>query len=178
MPSQLPPAYRWLHDVKGVPQMVQEAVALLGVHELEGIRDNQTILGWAREVRLANVYTHDSIAWCGLLCAVVAKRASKPVVEGALWAANWCKWGRPSPLPSLGDVIVYTRPGGHHVNVYIAEDEVAYHGIGGNQSDTVSIARILKSRAKCVRRPKYKVQPDGVRPYFVGASGALSTDEK
>jgi hypothetical protein len=79
--------------------------------------------------------------------------------------------------PGLGDVLVFTRNGGGHVGFYVAEDKDCYHVLGGNQSNSVTITRIAKSRCIAFRRPIYINTPASVKPYLVGASGAISEDE-
>jgi uncharacterized protein (TIGR02594 family) len=173
----LPAAYAWLEGLTPLPRMIAEGIKLYGVKEAPGRADNPTILAWAAETGLSSVYQHDETAWCGLFAALVAKRAGKPVVAGPLWALNWQHFGVTSPQAGLGDILVFVRPGGGHVGLYIAEDDGAYHVLGGNTADTVSIARIAKDRLRAARRPVYNVQPATVKPYIVAASGALSTNE-
>lgn len=172
----LPAAYAWLRDETG-PRMVLEALKLYGTLEAPGARDNPTIIGWAREVDLIKTYSHDSIPWCGLFMAVVAKRSGKPIVDSPLWALSWADFGRLAPAPMLGDVLTFKRDGGGHVALYVGEDAGAYHCLGGNQSDKVCITRIAKSRLYRARRPAYNVQPDNVRKVTLVANGKLSTNE-
>jgi uncharacterized protein (TIGR02594 family) len=135
-------------------------------------------MGWAREVGLDTSYSDDSVPWCGLFAAVVAKRAGKGVVDAPLWARNWAKFGSIAGTPSLGDILVFVRDGGGHVGFYVAEDESAYHVLGGNQSDAVTITRIAKNRCIAARRPVYINKPESVKPYWIKADGALSTNER
>ncbi|PTR07533.1 uncharacterized protein (TIGR02594 family) [Novosphingobium sp. GV055] len=178
MPT-LPPAYGWLSALAQRPRMIDAALALYGVTEMPGAANNPQIIGWAKELggTVAKVYTADSIAWCGLFMAVVADRAGKTVPANPLWALSWAQFGNPAPVPGLGDVLTFRRDGGGHVGLYVAEDEAAYHVLGGNQGDRVSIARIAKSRFYAARRPVYQVQPASVKPYRVAAQGQLSTNE-
>lgn len=176
-----PADYAWLDRVKGAPRMVVEGRKLFGVVETPGPADNPVILGWARELGLERVYSDDSIPWCGLWMAVVAKRAGWEPVKDPLWARNWLNFGRPVPIheASLGDVLVFSRPGGGgHVGEYVGHDAGYFHVLGGNQKDAVTIARLAKSRCIGVRRPKWRLmKPLGVRPYLLAASGAVSTNE-
>lgn len=177
MSSPLPNPYGWLPLVVGLPRMVQEALALHGEKECPGPGDNPNILAWAREVGLEKVYRHDETAWCGLFMAVVAQRAGKPVPDGPLWALNWRHFGVPAVRPLLGDVLVLSRDGGGHVCLYVGEDAEAWHGLGGNTRDSVSIARFAKTRTVAVRRPAYKVPPAGARQVLLSSAGSLSTNE-
>jgi uncharacterized protein (TIGR02594 family) len=168
----LPKPYAWLAD-EGAPKMLVEMLRLHGTVETPGARDNPAILAWAKEVGLERVYTDDSIPWCGLAMAVVAKRAGKPVVKDPLWALNWRKFGVPVERPMLGDVIVKTRKGGGHVTLYVGEDSTAYHCLGANQSDQVNVARYLKTDNWSFRRPIWSIaQPANVRVVKLAAGGA------
>ncbi|ARS29092.1 TIGR02594 family protein [Sphingomonas sp. KC8] len=181
-----PRGYEHLGTSGTLPLVVSEGLKLLGVTETPGPGNNPVIMKWCAELNKAGVdvkaYTVDSIAWCGLFMAIVALRASKPVVAGPLWARNWAKFGTKSPLPSLGDVLVFVREGGGHVGIYIGEDgdekTGTYHVLGGNQSDAVTITRIAKKRCIAVRRPPFKTAlPPSARPYFLTTGSALSRNE-
>lgn len=168
--------YEWLDQEPG-PKMIEEARALLGVHEAPGSVNNPVILGWAKEVGLQNTYSQDSVPWCGLFMAVVAKRAGKNIPHFPLWALNWVNFGQPETSPMLGDVLVFKRDGGGHVGLYVGEDAGAFHVLGGNESDSVTIIRMSRDRLYAARRPMYQVQPANVRVIQLAANGALSTNE-
>lgn len=174
--SALPARYAWLAREPG-PKMLVEALALYGTLEAPGAKDNPVIIGWAREAGLGNSYSHDSIPWCGLFMAVVAQRAGKRVVDSPLWALSWADFGTPAPTPMLGDVLTFKRNGGGHVALYVGEDATAYHCLGGNQSDSVCITRIARTRLYRARRPAYVSQPANVRKVTLASSGKLSTNE-
>jgi uncharacterized protein (TIGR02594 family) len=174
----LPSRYAWLAREPG-PKMIVEALKLFGTMEKPGSANNPTIVAWAREVggEVADVYKADSIPWCGLFMAVVAKRAGKEPPKHPLWALSWSAFGAKTDMPALGDVLVFTRSGGGHVGLYVGEDASAYHVLGGNQSDSVCITRIAKARLYAARRPLYRVEPANVRPIRLEATGALSLNE-
>lgn len=173
----IPGQYAWLSNEPG-PKMLLEALKLFGTIEAAGAADNPTILAWAKELGLAKTYSHDSIPWCGLFVAIVAKRAGKDVVDSPLWALSWADFGRPAEGGAmLGDVLTFKRDGGGHVALYIGEDGGAYHCLGGNQSDKVCITRIAKYRLYRARRPIYTAQPINVRRVHLVASGVLSKNE-
>lgn len=99
----LPPAYGWIDDLRPLPRMLEQARKLYGTFEVPGPGNNSVIMGWAKETGLTKTFTADSIPWCGLFMAVVAKRAGRPVVEGPLWARNWAKFGIPADRAQLRD---------------------------------------------------------------------------
>ena len=175
---QLPPAYRWIDEVRPLPRMVAEALRLYGTVETPGPADNPVILDWAKEAGLSKAYSSDAVPWCGLFMALIAKRAGKAAPAKPLWARSWSQFGIASPQAALGDVLVFARAkGGGHVGLYVGEDETAFHVLGGNQSDAVSITRIARSRCIAIRRPIYQVQPASVAPVHLAASGVISTNE-
>jgi uncharacterized protein (TIGR02594 family) len=171
--SPIPSAYSWLADEPG-PRMLVEMLRLLGTVEAPGAADNPVILGWAQEIGVA--YAHDEIAWCGLTIAVAAKRAGWEYRPhgNPLWARNWADWGEPAAGGAmLGDVLVFPRAGGGgHVAMYVGEDALAYHILGGNQGDRVSIARKSKAPILAIRRPSYPhMRPANVRKVMLSGTG-------
>lgn len=175
--TALLPAYAWLAAEPG-PNMLKAALAEFGVKEIVGRQHSPVILGWAKEVGLQAEYTADEIAWCGLFMAVCAKRAGWDFPAKPLWALNWSTWGTNAGQPELGDVLTFVREGGGHVALYVGEDHEAYHVLGGNQSNQVSITRIAKGRMKAARRPVWKTaEPPNRRPIILSAQGALSANE-
>lgn len=169
--------YSWLLNEPG-PKMILEGIAIYGTKEVIGSGDNPTILAWAREVGLEYEYRHDSVAWCGLAMAVVAQRAGKPVVAEPLWALHWADWGRRvNDGAKLGDVLTFKRVGGGHVGIYIGEDDLHFHVMGGNEEDQFTIIPMEKSRLYAIRRPPYMVQPVNVRQILLNTDGTLKKVE-
>lgn len=179
----LPPKYQYLSSEPG-PRILLEALALHGIKETPGPRDNPTIIAWATETGIPSSYTSDMTPWCGLFLAVVAHRAgyASSVPATPLWARSWTTFGNSVPIAhaALGDVLVFTRPGGGgHVGIYVGEDPSYFHIIGGNQNDAVSITRISKRRCIAARRCPWSVaQPKNVRKIHLDANGPISTNER
>ena len=180
----LPEKYQWLNAIAALPNTIKIGLSYLGTAEVIGKGSNKTIIDW-RDIlnqKGAKVegFSDDDIPWCGLFAAWIAyNRINDPteVVASPLWARAWANYGVKADKASLGDVLVFARNGGGHVGFYVGEDASCYHVLGGNQSDKVCITRIQKSRMIAARRPKYKTQPDSVRPYLLATSGAVSTNE-
>lgn len=169
-------AYKWL-ELEDAPRHLLKAVELVGVKETVGPKHNPVILGWAKEVGLENIYKSDEIPWCGLYAAVVMKRAFREPVKDPLWALNWNKFGVRVQEAMLGDILTFTRKGGGHVGFYVGEDVTAYHVLGGNQGNSVSVTRIAKSRLSQIRRPEYINMPTNIRKIILAANGKLSQNE-
>jgi uncharacterized protein (TIGR02594 family) len=176
--THLPAAYAWLGALDA-PRTIDEALRLFGTQEVLGDGSNPEILRWAIEVGVGHDYRADSVPWCGLFAAVVVQRAGWLVPTGPLWARNWQHFGQAAPSkPSLGDVLVFKRGDSGHVGFYIAQDAEAFHVLGGNQGDAVSIVRIPRARLLAARRPLWRYgQPASVKPYLVAPDGDLSTNE-
>jgi uncharacterized protein (TIGR02594 family) len=187
----LPAHYRWL-DAEPGPRMIREALKEFGTLEAPGEADNPKIIGWQDELEVAGlgrlyagVYRRDAIPWCGLFMAVIAHRANierrpeRNPPRHYLAALEWASFGTsiPKGAAALGDVLVFKRKGGGHVGLYVGHDASAFHVLGGNQSDRVTISRLSKRRLVAVRRPAYRAQPTNVRPIALAASGSLSVNE-
>lgn len=170
--------YSWINKENQAPNMIKEFMNIYGVEEFESDKDNPIILEWADEMKVKEYYNHDSIAWCGLAMAIIAKRAGKEVPKGFLWALNWLRFGNEIETPMLGDILVFSRMGGGHVGLYIAEDKNFYHVGGGNQKDMVTIVRVDKKRLVGARRPIWKIsQPLSVRRIILDEVGEISKNE-
>ena len=174
-----PREYAWLDTLSPLPRMIVEARKLVGTIETPGAANNARIIGWAHELggSVEQTYTADSVPWCGLFMAIVAKRAGKTPPVDPLWALNWGKFGTGVGQPGLGDVLTFMREGGGHVALYIGEDAQAYHVLGGNQGDQVCFTRIEKARLRAARRTPYMTMPGTVKPYILAAQGGLSRGE-
>ena len=172
--------YEWLDKISVLPPTILQALPLVGTLETPGKSSNPQIMKWADEVgvaRLGYKYTGDDVPWCGLFAALVVLRAGGKVVNGPLYALNWGNVGTAVKSPVLGDILTFKRQGGGHVGFYVAEDDTAYHVLGGNQSDKVSVARIAKDRLYRARRPLSSPLPASATPYRVKAAGGLSQKE-
>lgn len=176
----LPKKYEWLAK-EGAPKMLVEALRHHGVLEYKGKNNNPDITKWADEIggKVDDVYVADSIPWCGLFLAIVAKRSGKQLPKDPLWALNWASFGTFVKEPELGDILVFTRKTSAgklagHVAIYVGEDAEAYHILGGNQNDAVTISRMPKSRLYVARRPIYSIaKPANVRKIQLSSKGEL-----
>jgi len=173
---RLPKSYEWL-SLEQSPRHLLKAVELFGTTEIVGPKHNPVILGWAKELGLDSVYKSDEIPWCGLFVAICILRSGREPVKDPLWALNWRKFGSVVAEPMLGDILTFTRPEGGHVGFYVGEDATAYHVLGGNQGNQVSVVRIAKIRLTQARRPNYNSQPSNIRKIVLTSTGKLSENE-
>ena len=164
-------------EMKDIPWM-HTAKALMGTDEIRGSGNNSKIIGWAKQFGgfLKSYYTRDSIPWCGLFEAHIMS-------VNPLGARNWLKFGVECE-PQYGAVMVFWRGKksgwSGHVGNYVSEDAKYYHILGGNQSDSVNVTKVAKSRFLGARWPTEF--PD-VRKTFAGRiiktfDGKVSTNEQ
>jgi uncharacterized protein (TIGR02594 family) len=174
MSAMLPLQYRWLNNEPG-PKLLKAGLSLYGIKETPGKASNPVIMDWASKLGIS--YAADEVAWCGLFMAYCVHMTGRKPVDQPLWARNWAKWGKPASVAMLGDVLVFSRETGGHVGIYVGEDPVCYHVLGGNQGDAVSIVRIDKMRTIAIRRPEYINQPVNVRVVRLSTAGIISNNE-
>lgn len=172
--------YEFLKNIVS-PRHMAVAISLLGTKEIPGAKSNDRILQWAKDLGLASIYTNDDTAWCGLFFCHVMKEAGRPVVLETkdkydyLRALKFATWGKEVKVPAFGDILIFKRPEGGHIGFYVGEDKKAYHVIGGNQGNSVSVTRILKRRLFATRRPEYiSFKPE---PVLLTSAGKISSNE-
>jgi uncharacterized protein (TIGR02594 family) len=96
-----------------------------------------------------------------------------------LGARQWIKFGQKT-APQVGAVLVFWREKRDgfkgHVGFYEAEDDEAFHVLGGNQSDSVNLTRVAKSRLLGARWPASAAAL--ARGATARGAGGLSTNEQ
>jgi uncharacterized protein (TIGR02594 family) len=178
-----PKNFEWL-KLEKPPSMLAMALTLYGTVEKPGPDSNPSILQWANNIGFTKVYRDDSVPWCGLTVAYVAKqtRWDEGMPANPLSARSWMTWGVKAETPMFGDVLVFWRGSkkgwSGHVGWYIGEDANSYCVYGGNQSDKVGFTWISKTRLLGARRCRWKIaQPASVRVIKLKRTGSLSTNE-
>lgn len=88
--------------------------------------------------------------WCGDFVETAIRLAlpdepMTPLRGNPYWALNWRNFGVPCG-PMVGAVVSIRRDGGGHVGFAIAQDGARIYVLGGNQSNTVSVAPIEAGR--------------------------------
>lgn len=164
------------------PAWLLAARAKLGTREAPGAANSPTIMGWAKKLGtkvLGIAYNADSVPWCGVFVAACVAEDGLTPPPIAVRAKAWAMWGqsiRPERI-APGAVLVFERAGGGHVGFYVGEDPVAYHVLGGNQGDRVSVTRIEKRRCIARRWPIGRAVIGGPRAMTSTAGIALSRNE-
>ncbi|AWI91680.1 TIGR02594 family protein [Methylobacterium sp. DM1] len=132
------------------PPWIAEARRYLGLHERKD----------AARLDKALRLDASEIPWCGsfvgMVVAATLPREVLPV--NPLGARNWLKFGTEVKEPQIGAVAVFwrgTKAGwSGHVGFVVGHDKTHLHILGGNQSDSVSVARIAKDRLLGYRWPR------------------------
>lgn len=134
----------------GRPLWLQAGLKLIGTKEASGAKDNAAIIDWAHDEggSIAKEYTHDSIPWCALFANHCLTKAGIKGTE-TLWALDFAgKW--PSIKlggPAVGAFAPMLRDGGGHIIQVVGKDSRGnIMGLGGNQSDQVSVVAFPVSR--------------------------------
>lgn len=161
------------------PAWLTVARGHIGLREVPGPTHNSKLLALLNTAAKFNgvVWNDDEMPWCGGFVAACLVAAGVEPVKIAARAKSWATWGanlRRSHL-SPGAVLVFEREGGGHVGFYVGEDAGAYHVLGGNQSNAVTITRIAKSRCVAARWPRGVPVLGG--PVRLKADGTLSRNE-
>ncbi len=131
------------------PPWVTEARRFLGLHE----KKNATVLDKALRLDASET------AWCGAFVGMVIATAlpKEPLPANPLGSRNWLKFGKALSGPQIGAVAVFWRGAKNgwqgHVGIVVGHDKTHLHILGGNQSDSVSVARIAKNRLLGYRWP-------------------------
>lgn len=160
------------------PPWHQELLRRKGLHES---RDRSSLMAWLRSDG-RTLGDPARLPWCGdaIETAIALTLPTEPLPSNPYLARNWLKFGVPLGRPALGAVMVFWRGSktgtSGHVGLYTGEDAQAYHVLGGNQSNAITIARLDKSRLLGFRWPARFPLPKSGKVELTKA-GALSTNE-
>jgi uncharacterized protein (TIGR02594 family) len=132
------------------PLWLEAGLNLLGTREGVGAKDNPVIIDWAKDEGgyIAKEYTHDSIPWCALFANHCLTKVGLKGT-GTLWALDFAgKWPAIKLAgPAVGAFAPMLRDGGGHITIVVGRDQHGnIMGLGGNQSDAVTIAPFATSR--------------------------------
>jgi uncharacterized protein (TIGR02594 family) len=166
-------------NMNDLPWLV-EGRKVIGLHET---RDNAKLRAWLKSDG-KTLGDPDALPWCGDYVETCIKLAlpGEPlpgrVGENPYFARNWAAFGLQT-APTYGAVLVFERgPNSGHVGFCVGQstDGKAFLVLGGNQSDTVSVVPIAKSRLIASRWPAtFPARPIDLPRKSV--TQALSTNE-
>lgn len=145
------------------PIWLSVSASHVGIHELPGTQSAPVIQKWADDLGVRAIYPDDSIAWCALYMNRLMLACQLPTAGKGydlLRARVFAMWGQPLAGVALGAVLVFTRPQGAHVGLYLGEDQARYYVRGGNQGNAVSDTWIEKTRCVAKRWPNGVALPE------------------
>ena len=160
------------------PIWLSVARSFVGIKEIPGAASQPVILQWAKDIK-APAYDNDDIPWCALVMNRVLLACQLPMAGTGydlLRAKSFLTWGQAFE-PSLGAVLVFGRPEGYHVGLYVGERADAYQVLGGNQSDSVGYAWIAKDRLLGCRWPAGAPLPAPGFVFVANDGAAVSMNE-
>ncbi len=142
------------HITNIIPPWMTIAQNKLGLHE---VRNNKELKEFLKSD--GNTLGDPAkLPWCGDFvetCIAVAL-PQEPMIINPYWALNWLKFGIEidKSKPIFGCILIAVRDGGGHVAFVVGHDKDYFHVLGGNQSNSVSVMKLAKSRVKGLRYPK------------------------
>lgn len=181
--AKLPKKFKWLNEIGTLPRLLSEGLRFLDLKELPGTKNNNpVIMQWAKDLGVSDIYVNDEVSWCALGMSKICVLAGKPMPfkrYEIVRAASFLKWGNEVPIEEAqcGDVLVFSRIGGNHVALYVAETPNTFWVYGFNQSNKAGFTEIEKKRCRGARRYYAIGAPASAKKYFMGTSGKVSTNE-
>lgn len=161
------------------PIWLSVASMTMGLAEVPGPGSNPVIMRWAKE--LGAPYANDDEAWCALWLNRVMMACQLPVAGKSydlLRAKSFATHGSPLQRAALGAVLVFTRPTGGHVGLYLGETATEYRVRGGNTANAVGDAWLSKARLIAIRWPDVVTALALTGPLQLTANGEpISTNE-
>ena len=165
------------------PLWLTYARAEIGTKEFPGTPDNPRIIKYWNDAGLTNVADgQDEVPWCAAFVGAMLARANQPT-SGKANARSYESYGRKLLSPVLGCVVILSRPPTAwqgHVGFYLSTDRAKrlIRLIGGNQSDSVSIADFSIDRIVSLRWPASQtILPEWVGPIPSVSPGSISNRE-
>jgi uncharacterized protein (TIGR02594 family) len=152
-----------------LPPWIATARKYLGVREGVGKVDNPTVVAMFAKVGHPEV-RHDETPWCAAFVGACLEDAGIPSTR-TLWALHYASWGQQLMYPVVGAVATKKRAGGGHVFFVTDFDSTHVWGLGGNQSDKVSIVAYKRTVVHSYAWPRGVLKPSDLRAgaFRVGA---------
>ncbi len=131
------------------------AAKYLGTKELPGRATNQKIKAWIKLAADWLDQDDSSTPWCGCFRGGIGIETATGVPKDHFRARSWLSWG--SAVPTVrdaikGDTVVLVRTGGFHVALFDRAVPGGVYLLGGNQGDSVSIAKFPLAQIEGIRR--------------------------
>lgn len=133
-----------------------------GTKEISGKKHNPDILKMYSDVGFSWV-KDDETAWCAAFVGSILKKAGLPYLK-TLAARDYLKYGKKISEPEVGCIVVFWRgkPNGWqgHVGFVYTFDNDYIWCLGGNQSNSVNVTRIPRTRVLGFRMPSIETKKE------------------
>lgn len=136
------------------PGWLTLAAAMLGVKEGPGAANNAQVVKLFADAGFPSIKT-DSTAWCAALVGAMLKRAGHAASD-SLAARSYESYGIGLKEPVLGCIATKKRGNSTwqgHVFFVVGANKDTVFGLGGNQSDAVTVAAFKRSEVTAFRWP-------------------------
>ncbi|MGH6791963.1 MAG: TIGR02594 family protein [Methyloceanibacter sp.] len=122
------------------PPWLKLAFADHGLKEASGSANNPKVVAYYRDAGHPGI-KQDSVPWCAAFVGAMLKRADLKST-GSLLARSYLKYGKATSRPKRGDIMVFPGKASWqgHVNFYLYAKGGRVYGLGGNQSNAVTVA--------------------------------------
>lgn len=136
--------------------LLQIAVAEIGVKEIKGDKDTARIVDYAQDSGFKNI-TDDETPWCSIFMNWCCMKAGLQRTHKAN-ARSWLTVGLPVDNPVPGDIVIFWRDKERswkgHVGIFVgfSRDLKQVFTLGGNQKNSVSIQGYDKDKVLDYRR--------------------------
>lgn len=133
---------------------IAEAKKYNGLREIVGVKHNPTIVQWLKN--LGAWWRDDETPWCGVFVAHCLTASNRAIPKHWYRAKAYAEYGTLLKRPAYGCIGVMGRSGGGHVCFIVGETKDGYLvGLGGNQSNSVGLAKFPRSRFIAFVWPPY-----------------------
>jgi uncharacterized protein (TIGR02594 family) len=177
------PAREWDMNVTPLPNdplWIKRAFSDLGLHEIAGRDANARIVEMYARAGHSEV-KDDEVAWCSAAvnCWMIESSLNG---TGSLAARSWLAWGRSVDITKKiprGAVLIFRRGNSSwqgHVTLCLDDNNGILTVIGGNQSDSVSLARYSRVALMGARWPDTAGNSRTIQS--LAGSGAAEMTEK
>lgn len=160
------------------PAWYKELLAIVGEHEGTARKPNPVVQKLFADAGFPQIKNTAATAWCA---AAVNAALERHGIAGtkSLAARSFENWGDKLDAPRLGCVVVMWRNSPKswegHVGLFVKADATHVYVLGGNQSDSVSIAKFPLGRVLSYRWPRPLATTKTVTGAGVAVAGGVAT---
>lgn len=128
----------------------------LGVKEIDGKGENPRINEYHAATKLGP--KSEDIPWCASFVCWCLEKCGVKSPRSAI-AKDFLDWGYELETPRIGAIVVFNRPEGGHVGIFVAEENGRVLILGGNQKNAVTMEWFGKSKILGFRWPYQEESP-------------------